>query len=128
MRRKEPQVWRYELGAGWIALAGKTDADNEVLTLEYAWPNEFWFHVRSMPGSHVVLRHPEGQEPDKLFLEKAAAVAAYHSKARGGGVTAVSCCQIKNIKKPRGASTGTVQISKERVLKVRPALPEGVEG
>jgi predicted ribosome quality control (RQC) complex YloA/Tae2 family protein len=105
-------------------MAGKTDEDNEILSLTYAWPNDYWFHVRGLPGSHVVLSHPESEEPTRELLERAAAIAAYHSKARNGGVVAVSYCRVKNVKRAHGASTGTVRISKEKVIKVRPAIPE----
>ncbi|MBI9076421.1 MAG: DUF814 domain-containing protein [Desulfatibacillum sp.] len=120
----EPRVFRYELPGGWEVLAGKTDEDNDILSLKTARPNDWWFHVRGMPGSHVLLRSRDGQQPDALLKKQAAAIAAYHSKARSGGVVAVSCTQACNVTKPRGAKPGTVQIRKEVVYKVRPAVGE----
>lgn len=119
----QSRVNRYALPNSWEILAGKSGLDNDVLSLETAHPSDWWFHVKGMPGSHVILRHPDHQEPSKELLECAAAVAAWHSKARSGGVTAVSCTQAKNVSKPRGTKPGTVHITKSRVLKVRPALP-----
>ncbi|MCK5802951.1 MAG: DUF814 domain-containing protein [Lentisphaeria bacterium] len=123
---KEPvaDAWEYTLPGGWTVLAGRTDIDNDILSLKLAAANDHWFHVRGMPGSHVLLRGDEGGQPDRGILEAAAAVAAWHSKARNGGMTAVSCTLAKHVSKPRGAKPGTVHIKKERVLKVRPALPE----
>jgi predicted ribosome quality control (RQC) complex YloA/Tae2 family protein len=112
----------YELPGGWTVLAGKTDRDNERLSLRIAKPNDWWFHVRGMPGSHVILRARPGEEPDRETLRRAAAIAAYHSKARRGGVVAVSCTQARFVTKSRGDKAGTVQIRRETVLKVRPAL------
>ncbi len=117
------QVWEYELPGGWIVLAGKKDADNDRLSIKIARPNDWWFHLRSGPGSHVILQAQRGLEPDRETLRLAAAIAAYHSKARHAGITAVSCTQARYVTKPRGAKPGTVQIRKERVLKVRPGLP-----
>lgn len=108
-------------------LAGKTDADNDYLSIRMANPNDYWFHVRGMPGSHVILREKEGEEPDKSVLKEAAAIAAYHSKAKNGGVTAVSCTMAKYVSKPKGAKPGTVSIKKESVIKVRPGVPEQKE-
>lgn len=119
-----PRLWTYTLPGGWTVLAGRTDADNDRLSLRLAGPDDWWFHVRGMPGSHVVLVAPPGNQPDRETLEAAAAIAAWHSKARGGGVTPVACTQARFVTKPRGAKPGTVQIRKETVLKVRPALPE----
>ncbi len=119
-----PDVYRYELPGGWVVLAGKGDADNDRLSLKVARPNDWWFHVRGMPGSHVVLQVDELGEPDRDALKRAAAIAAYHSKARGGGTVAVSATRARYVTKPRGARPGTVEIRKETVIKVRPALPE----
>ena len=110
---------------GWTILAGRTDGDNERLSLKIARPADWWFHVRSMPGSHVLLRARDGEDPGRDVLDAAAAVAAYHSKARTGGSVPVSCTRAQFVTKPRGAERGTVSIKKERVLKVRPGLPEG---
>ena len=122
--RPAPKLLEYTLPGGWTVLAGKTDADNDTLSIKLARPTDYWFHVRGMPGSHVVLRVGD-EEPDKATLERAAAVAAYHSKARTGGIVPVSCTRARYVSKPRGAKPGTVEIAKERVLKVRPALPGG---
>jgi predicted ribosome quality control (RQC) complex YloA/Tae2 family protein len=119
------RAWAYALPGGWRILAGKTDEDNEALSLRLARPNDYWFHVHGVPGSHIVLQGPEGEEPDKAMLKVAAAVAAYHSKARAAGVVPVSCTRAQNVSKPRGAPVGTVQIRKETTLKVRPGLPPG---
>ena len=102
----------------------KTDVDNDHLSIKLAKPNDFWFHVRGMPGSHVVLRVEGEKEPDRETLKRAAAVAAYYSKARNGGGVPVSCTRARYVTKPRGAKPGLVQIRKESILKVHPTLPE----
>lgn len=111
-------------------LAGRTDEDNERLSIKLADPRDWWFHVRGMPGSHVLLRYSSEQanEPGIETLKAAAAIAAWHSKARAGGVVAVSCTRACNVSKLRGAPAGTVSIRKEKVLKVRPALPDTPPG
>jgi predicted ribosome quality control (RQC) complex YloA/Tae2 family protein len=123
IEKDKHNIIEYRTSGDWIVLAGKTDADNDYLSIKLANPNDYWFHVRGMPGSHVILRGKDGKEPDKETLLKAAAIAAYHSKAKNGGVTAVSCTQAKYVSKPRGAKPGTVSIRKESVLKVRPGIP-----
>ncbi|HSR15319.1 MAG TPA: NFACT RNA binding domain-containing protein, partial [Gemmatimonadales bacterium] len=90
-----PQLLEYQLPGGWQVLAGRTDQDNDYLTLKVAEPVDWWFHVHGMPGSHVVLRARPDQEPDRATLERAAAIAAWHSKARAGGVTQVTCARAR---------------------------------
>jgi predicted ribosome quality control (RQC) complex YloA/Tae2 family protein len=113
----------YELPGGFRVLVGKTDRDNDELSLKIARQDDHWFHIHGMPGSHVVLQAPEGVEVGRRTLEQAAAIAAYYSKARNAGVVPVSCTLARYVSKPRGAKPGTVEIRKETVLKVRPKLP-----
>ncbi len=120
----EPDVWRYDLGGGWAALAGKTDADNDRLSLKTARANDLWFHVHGLPGSHVILQGPDGETPDPATVKQAAAIAAWHSKARNAGTVPVSCTEAGHVSKPRGAKPGTVSIKREKKIKVAPALPE----
>lgn len=119
----QPDCWAYELPGSFEALAGKTDADNDILSLQTAKANDLWFHVHGMPGSHVILRHPDGEKPDNATIKTAAAIAAWHSKARNAGTVPVSCTEAKHVGKPRGAKPGTVSIKREKTIKVRPALP-----
>jgi len=119
-------ILEYELPNGWQAFAGKTDDANDYVSIKLAKARDRWFHVRGMPGGHVVLRVPEDREPGKATLECAAGIAAYHSKARSGGITAVSMTEGKHVSKPRGAKPGTVEIRKETVLRVRPATDEAI--
>ena len=123
--RSQIRAYEYELPGGWLVLAGKTDVDNDRLSLKVAKPDDRWFHVRGMPGSHVILRAKPGEKPDRETLKRAAAIAAYHSKARTGGVVGVSSTQARYVTKPQKAKPGIVEIRKETVLKVRPALPQG---
>jgi len=116
-------AFRYELPGGWVVLAGKTDADNERISLRVARPDDWWFHVRGLPGSHVLLQVGDLGEPDKETIKRAAAIAAYHSKAKNAGTVPVSATRGRFVTKPRGAPRGTVEIRKEQILKVRPELP-----
>ena len=118
----EPKAWVYSLPGGFTVHAGKTDLDNDLLSLRFARPNDVWFHVKGMPGSHVVLRVGE-TAPDRDTLKAAAAVAAYHSKARNAGTVPVNYTLAKNVSKPKGARPGTVTIARESTIKTKPGLP-----
>ena len=115
----------YALPGDWKIYVGRTDKDNDWLSMKLAGANDYWFHVRGMPGSHVVLRAKSNENPGREILKHAAAVAAFHSKARRGGVVSVSCTRARYVTKPKGAKPGSVHIRKESVFKVRPRLPEG---
>lgn len=122
-----PRVWRYVLPGGWIVLAGRTDQDNDRLSIRIARANDWWFHVRGLPGSHVVLQVPDGQEPDNETVKAAAAIAAWHSRKRESNQVSVSGTRARFVTKPRGAPAGTVEIRRERTFVVRPAVPAEAE-
>jgi predicted ribosome quality control (RQC) complex YloA/Tae2 family protein len=121
---EQTRLLHYTLPGGWQVLVGRTDADNDRLSQHIAKPNDWWFHIRGMPGSHVLLLARPGDDPDRATLKRAAAISAYHSKARTAGLVAVSCTRARYVTKPRDAPPGTVQIRKEVVLKVRPEAPQ----
>jgi predicted ribosome quality control (RQC) complex YloA/Tae2 family protein len=117
------RFWAYELPGGWQVLAGRGELDNDLLSTRLVAPDDWWFHARDLSGSHVILRARPDGEPDKDVLKQAAAIAAHHSKGRAGGLMAVSVVRGRDVKKPRGAKPGLVQIRNETSLRVRPAVP-----
>jgi predicted ribosome quality control (RQC) complex YloA/Tae2 family protein len=124
--KRRLRLIEYTLSGRWTVLVGRTDADNDYLSLKLAQPDDWWFHVRGVPGGHAILKAIPAEEPNRETLKRAAAIAAYHSKARNAGLVAVSYTRARYVTKPRNAKAGTVQIRKERVLKVRPATGEAL--
>lgn len=122
MKQSKPRILAYELPGNWILLLGASDADNDYLSTQVAEPDDWWFHADGVPGSHVILRAKPNNEPGKETLRQAAAVAAYHSKARHAGTTSVHFTRARYVKKPRGVKTGTVQVAHGRTLRVRPDI------
>jgi len=101
----------------WI---GRNNRQNDYLTLRLAAPTDLWFHTKNIPGSHVILRVPPGREvPERAILE-AAALAAYHSKARGSSNVPVDYTLRKHVRKPNGARPGMVIYEQQKTLYVTP--------
>ncbi|MBK9264872.1 MAG: DUF814 domain-containing protein [Polyangiaceae bacterium] len=112
---------------GFEVLIGRGAGDNDYLTFEVAQPHDVWMHVAGgTPGSHVVIRNPERMEVPRAVIEAAAAASAWYSKARGSPRVEVHYCRAGDVKKPRGAPAGLVEISKYKSIKVRPAQPGNV--
>ena len=126
--RELARLHEYELPGGWTVLVGKTDADNDLLSLRVADPQDWWFHVRGASGSHVILRAKPSEEPSRETLKLAAAIAAYHSKARHQSKASVAYTRACYVKKPKRVNVGTVQIRNEKILKVVPILPVSKKG
>ncbi len=124
-RERESLPFRiFTVEGGFEVLAGKNGANNDLLTLRYAKPDDLWFHARGGSGSHVVLRIHSGKgEPGKRACEQAAGIAAYYSKMKNAGTVPVAMTEKRYVRKPRGAPPGTVMIEREKVIFARPALP-----
>ncbi len=106
---------------GFEVLIGKGDAENDQLTFKVAENLDFWFHVASVPGSHVVIRNPDKlSDLPRSVIERAAELAAYHSKARDGGKVEVHMARIADISKPRGFAPGKVILKKWVGIRVYP--------
>ncbi|MFN3693978.1 MAG: NFACT RNA binding domain-containing protein, partial [Ignavibacterium sp.] len=119
---------QYIIDGKYKVYVGKDSKSNDLLTLKFAKQNDFWFHARSVPGSHVVLRVENTKEPiPKSVLKKVASIAAYHSKAKTAGVVPVSYTLKKFVIKRKGMEPGKVSLLKEDTLLVPPEIPEGAE-
>jgi len=106
---------------------GKDSVSNDTLTTKYAAQNDLWFHVRGSSGSHTVLKvNNKKEDVGKEFIMKAAAIAAYYSKARNASNVPVAYCEKKYVKKKKGFKQGSVIMEREKVVFVKPALPDPV--
>ena len=105
---------------------GRSDADNDALSLKVAGPDDYWFHVRDYPGAHVVLKGA-GAEPPEEAIAAAGAIAAWHSGARGEGMVDVAYTRRKNVRKVKGGPPGKVLIGESATVRVRAAKSSPTE-
>lgn len=99
--------FHYVSSDGFHIYVGKNNFQNDELTFKFATGNDWWFHAKKIPGSHVIVK-TEGQElPDRTF-EEAARLAAYYSKGREQDKVEIDYVQKKHVKKPAGAKPGFV--------------------
>ena len=118
----------YVIDEKYQVYVGKDSKNNDLLTTKFAKQNDYWFHARSVSGSHVVLRVENTKEAiPKNVLKRTAALAAYHSKAKTAGVVPVAYTFKKYVIKKKGFPIGTVHLLKEDVLLVKPEIPKGCE-
>lgn len=99
--------FHYISGDGYDIYVGKNNYQNEELTFKTATGNDWWFHAKGCPGSHVIVKANNEELPDSTF-EEAARLAAYYSKKRGSDKVEIDYIQKKHIKKVAGAKPGFV--------------------
>ena len=106
-KAKNPTVIELLTPSGRRILCGKNNVQNEYITHKLADKNDYWFHAKGVPGSHVVLV-TNGEEPSDEEFTLAAEVAAYYSKGAGGQNIPVDYTLVRHVKKPAGAKPGYV--------------------
>jgi predicted ribosome quality control (RQC) complex YloA/Tae2 family protein len=99
---------------------GRGARHNDDLTFRHSAPGDVWLHARHTAGAHVVLRWPGDGAPPARDLREAATLAALHSKARTSGSVPVDWTYRKHVRKPRGASPGSVVPDRVSTLFVEP--------
>lgn len=92
---------------GYDMYVGKNNFQNDELTFKFATGNDWWFHAKQMPGSHVIVKCNNEEPPIRTF-EEAASLAAYFSKGKSSDKLEIDYTQKKNVKKPNGSKPGFV--------------------
>lgn len=114
--------FHYLSSDGFHIYVGKNNYQNEELTFKLASGNDWWFHAKGIPGSHIIVK-TEGKElPDRVF-EEAGALAAYYSRGRGQDKVEIDYIQKKNLKKVPGAAPGFVVYHTNYSLVAAPEIP-----
>ncbi len=113
--------FHYISSDGFHMYVGKNNYQNDELTFKFATGNDWWFHAKGMPGSHVVVK-TEGEElPDRTF-EEAGKLAGYYSKGRDSEKVEIDYLQKKNVKKPNKSAPGFVVYYTNYSLTIHPDI------
>lgn len=102
----------------WI---GKNARSNDLLTQKYAYKEDLWLHARDASGSHVIVKYKAGKPFPPHVIEKAAQLAAWHSKRRHETLCPVIYTPKKYVRKPKGMPEGAVVVEREQVIMVEPS-------
>lgn len=105
--RVTSKPFHYISSDGYHMYVGKNNFQNDELTFKFATGNDWWFHAKGIPGSHVIVKSNNEELPDRTF-EEAGSLAAYYSKGREQGKVEIDYIEKKNIKKPNGSKPGFV--------------------
>ena len=109
----------YRSTDGFRILVGRSNLQNDRLSLKTARGSDLWLHTQKIPGSHVIIC-AEGREIPPSTIEQAAMIAAYNSRARESAQVPVDYTFAKQLKKPPGAKPGKVIYHVYNTLIVNP--------
>lgn len=96
---------------------GKNNLQNDYLTFKLASRFDIWFHVKDMPGSHIVV-HSENL--DEYTIRLASKMAAYFSKGKHSSSVPVNYTQIRTLKKPHNSKPGRVILDHYQTIYIDP--------
>ena len=104
---------------GYTIFIGKNNKQNDYIVSKISRPNDIWMHAQNMPGSHILIKLPPGEEtpPDNILL-RGAQLAAYYSQGRNSKKVEILYTKRKYLKKPPGAKPGYVTYTEEKTIVV----------
>ncbi len=125
-RRKQTvsKPMRFVSSDGFDIYVGKSNSQNDYLTLKFANSSDLWFHTKNIHGSHTIIKLGIDKNVPESTITEAARIAAYYSKGRGSSQVPVDYTRIKNVKKPAGAKPGMVIYEHYNTVYVTPSKPE----
>lgn len=115
--------FHYLSSDGYHIYVGKNNYQNEELTFKFATGNDWWFHAKGIPGSHVIVKSNNEELPDRVF-EEAGKLAGYYSKGRDNDKLEIDYLQKKNVKKPNGSPLGFVVYYTNYSLTIHPDISD----
>lgn len=118
---KAPGVRRFDVG-GFPVLVGTNARGNRQVTFRLSSPEDLWFHAKDVPGAHVIVKTGKREVPGWV-VEKAAAIAAFFSKARTSPAVVVEMAEKRHVRSRNSESPGAVFYKDSTALTVKPAVP-----
>lgn len=103
---------------------GKSGKGNDFLVRRKSRKGDMWFHVKGMPGAHVLLPERGKESASIEDMEYAAALAVHFSKSRGGSKVEVIVADVADLRRSKHAHPGQV-IVKSYMTMVSDGLEAG---
>lgn len=117
----KPEILTYISSHGHEIMVGKNNLQNDMLTFKIGKKEDYWFHSKNIPGSHVIIRTNGDELLDGEYVE-AARLAAYYSKAKNSSSVEIDYTKKSNVKKPANAKPGFVIYETNYSMLVEPDI------
>ena len=129
VKKKQPagkaEPLHFRSSDGFDIYVGKNNYQNEEVSFQIASGNDWWFHAKNIPGSHVIVKSA-GKELSDLAFEEAGRLAAYYSGGRLAPKVEIDYTLRRNLKKPSKAKPGFVIYHTNYSLMAEPDI-SGIE-
>lgn len=92
-----------------VVYVGMDAKSNDHLTFNVSDMNDYWFHVKGIPGSHVVLKIKD-KLPTERILKAVCEITKKYSKAKDKENISVVYCKRRFVKKETNMRDGQVRV------------------
>lgn len=113
---KESSPLKYTTKDGSQILVGRNNKQNEKITLREANKDDYFFHIKDLPGAHVIVKNSSTLNDDLIKL--AALLAAQNSKYSEERYVDIDYTQKKNVFKRKGAKPGMVYYNNFQTVRI----------
>lgn len=127
VRKKKPTIpsfITYEF-EGTLVHVGKNNLQNDYLTWKLARKDDYWFHVKDMHGSHVIV---QSQELSEELIRYASNLAALYSQGRTSSSVPVNYTQVRQLKKVPNSALGFVTLGNYKTIYIDPDEENELKG
>lgn len=94
-------------------LYGRNNTENDNLTFKIANKNDYWFHAKNIPSSHIIVKADILTEE---IIKKAAEITAFYTKLKAGEKLEIDYTQRKYVNKPAASKPGFVTYTNQKTL------------
>ena len=115
-KKRKPEITTYKVDGVYI-LVGKNNYQNNYLTKEIAHKDDYFFHVKGIPGSHTILRT---NNPTPHLIQTAANIAALYSSSKNLEKVPVDYVEVKYVKRVPGTKGSFVTFTHEQTVDGHP--------
>ena len=109
------QIETHEI-QGFTVYVGKNNKQNDFIISKLAKDNDMWFHSHTCPGSHVLLKLPNGENPDDKLIFECAKLAKSNSQGANSSKIGIIYTRRKYLRKPPAANLGYVTYKNEQEI------------
>lgn len=101
---------------GFTVYVGKNNKQNDFIISKLAKDNDMWFHSHNCAGSHVLLKLPNGEEPNDELIFECAKLAKNNSQGANSSKIGIIYTRRKYLRKPPAANLGYVTYKNEQEI------------
>lgn len=101
---------------GFKVYIGKNNRQNDLIVSKISRGEDYWFHTQNTPGSHILLKVTDSNEPDEKTIYECCKLAKKYSSAKESTKVGVIYTKRKFLKKPPGANLGYVTYKNEKEI------------